>query len=302
MPRPKKGNPLDGILLLDKPLGMSSNAALQRAKGLYKARKAGHTGSLDPLASGVLPICFGEATKVSAFLLSSDKRYRTVAQLGQISSTGDMEGEILETKPVPALDSAAIEAVFKQFRGPIEQIPPMHSALKHEGTPLYKLARQGISIERKVRHVTIYELTVVESSETTLTLDVLCSKGTYIRTLVEDIGNALGCGAFVAELRRTEVSPFGEYPIYTLEQLTALAENGGLMDILLPVDTAIAHWPSLNLNAEETQRLCNGLRVERDDVPEAEGIRLYDPENRFIGIGQRHESGLLAAKRLLRTD
>jgi tRNA pseudouridine55 synthase len=302
MPRPKKGNPLDGILLLDKPLGMSSNAALQRAKGLYKARKAGHTGSLDPLASGVLPICFGEATKVSAFLLSSDKRYRTVAQLGQISSTGDMEGEILETKPVPALDSAAIEAVLEQFRGPIEQIPPMHSALKHEGTPLYKLARQGISIERKVRHVTIYELTVVESSETTLTLDVLCSKGTYIRTLVEDIGNALGCGAFVAELRRTEVSPFGEYPIYTLEQLTALAENGGLMDILLPVDTAIAHWPSLNLNAEETQRLCNGLRVERDDVPEAEGIRLYDPENRFIGIGQRHESGLLAAKRLLRTD
>lgn len=302
MPRPKKGNPLDGILLLDKPLGMSSNAALQRAKGLYKARKAGHTGSLDPLASGVLPICFGEATKVSAFLLSSDKRYRTVAQLGQISSTGDMEGEILETKPVPALDSAAIEAVLKQFRGPIEQIPPMHSALKHEGTPLYKLARQGISIERKVRHVTIYELTVVESSETTLTLDVLCSKGTYIRTLVEDIGNALGCGAFVAELRRTEVSPFGEYPIYTLEQLTALAENGGLMDILLPVDTAIAQWPSLNLNAEETQRLCNGLRVERDDVPEAEGIRLYDPENRFIGTGQRHESGLLAAKRLLRTD
>lgn len=302
MPRPKKGNPLDGILLLDKPLGMSSNAALQRAKGLYKARKAGHTGSLDPLASGVLPICFGEATKVSAFLLSSDKRYRTVAQLGQISSTGDMEGEILENKPVPALDSAAIEAVLEQFRGPIEQIPPMHSALKHEGTPLYKLARQGISIERKVRHVTIYELTIVESSETTLTLDVLCSKGTYIRTLVEDIGNALGCGAFVAELRRTEVSPFGEYPIYTLEQLTALAETGGLMDILLPVDTAIAHWPSLNLNAEETQRLCNGLRVERDDVPEAEGIRLYDPENRFIGTGQRHESGLLAAKRLLRTD
>lgn len=302
MPRPKKGNPLDGILLLDKPLGMSSNAALQRAKGLYKARKAGHTGSLDPLASGVLPICFGEATKVSAFLLSSDKRYRTVAQLGQISSTGDMEGEILETKPVPALDSAAIEAVLEQFRGPIEQIPPMHSALKHEGTPLYKLARQGISIERKVRHVTIYELTVVESSDTTLTLDVLCSKGTYIRTLVEDIGNALGCGAFVAELRRTEVSPFGEYPIYTLEQLTALAETGGLMDILLPVDTAIAHWPSLNLDAEETQRLCNGLRVERDDIPEAEGIRLYDPENRFIGTGQRHESGLLAAKRLLRTD
>ena len=302
MPRPKKGNPLDGILLLDKPLGMSSNAALQRAKGLYKARKAGHTGSLDPLASGVLPICFGEATKVSAFLLSSDKRYRTVAQLGQISSTGDMEGEILETKPVPTLDSAAIEAVLEQFRGPIEQIPPMHSALKHEGTPLYKLARQGISIERKVRHVTIYELTVLESSDTTLTLDVLCSKGTYIRTLVEDIGNALGCGAFVAELRRTEVSPFGEYPIYTLEQLTALAETGGLMDILLPVDTAIAHWPSLNLNAEETQRLCNGLRVERDDIPEAEGIRLYDPENRFIGTGQRHESGLLAAKRLLRTD
>jgi len=303
MPKPKKGQPLDGIVLIDKPLGLSSNAALQRTKRIFNARKAGHTGSLDPLATGVLPICFGEGTKVSAFLLSADKRYTTTAQLGQTRSTGDLEGEILSSRDVPILDHDTIEAVLAQFRGPIEQIPPMHSALKHEGTPLYKLARQGISVERKVRHVTIYELNLLAFTDNTLTLDVRCSKGTYIRTLVEDIGEALGCGAHLNDLRRTAVSPFTDYPIYTLEALEAMAEAKTLTEALLPIDTAIITWPELHLNQEQSQRLCNGLRVDYEaDIPETEGIRLYDPDAKFLGIGQRHESGQLAAKRLMRTD
>lgn len=302
MPKPKTGKPLDGIVLLDKPLGLSSNAALQRVKRIFNARKAGHTGSLDPLATGVLPICFGEATKVSSFLLDSDKRYITVAKLGETRTTGDMEGEVIDTRPIPALNQANIEAVLEQFRGDIEQIPPMHSALKHEGTPLYKLARKGISVERKVRHVRIHELTLLAFTSDTLALEVRCSKGTYIRTLVEDIGETLGCGAHLASLRRTEVSPFEQQPIYTLDSLEALAKSSGLSNTLLSIDAAIPHWPMLNLSSTETQRLCNGLKVDRDDVPDAPGIRLYNPEGKFLGIGQRHDSGQLAAKRLMRTD
>ena len=302
MPKPKTGKPLDGIVLLDKPLGLSSNAALQRTKRIFNARKAGHTGSLDPLATGVLPICFGEATKVSSFLLDSDKRYITTAQLGQTRTTGDMEGDVVQTRDIPALDVEIIEAVLDGFRGDIEQIPPMHSALKHEGTPLYKLARKGITIERKVRHVTIHELKLLEFTADTLTLEVHCSKGTYIRTLMEDIGEVIGCGAHLSALRRTEVSPFGQGPIYTLEELEAFAETSDLDKTLLPTDAAVPHWPMLDLTTEETQRLCNGIKVDRDDVPDSDGIRLYDPQGKFLGIGQRHESGQLAAKRLMRTD
>ena len=302
MPKPKTGKPLDGIVLLDKPLGLSSNAALQRTKRIFNARKAGHTGSLDPLATGVLPICFGEATKVSSFLLDSDKRYITTAKLGQTRTTGDMEGEVVQTRDIPELTKETIEAVLENFRGPIEQIPPMHSALKHEGTPLYKLARKGVTIERKVRHVTIHELKLLEFTADTLTLEVHCSKGTYIRTLMEDIGEVIGCGAHLSELRRTEVSPFGQHPIYTLEALEALAEASELATILLPIDAAIPHWPMMDLTAEETQRLCNGIKVDHANVPDSDGIRLYDPQGKFLGIGQRHESGQLAAKRLMRTD
>lgn len=302
MPKPKTGQPLDGIVLLDKPLGLSSNAALQRTKRIFNARKAGHTGSLDPLATGMLPICFGEATKVSSFLLDSDKRYITTAKLGQTRTTGDLEGDIVDTRQIPALNEETIEAVLDKFRGPIEQIPPMHSALKHEGTPLYKLARKGVTIERKVRHVTIHELKLLDFTADTLTLEVHCSKGTYIRTLMEDIGETLNCGAHLTELRRTEVSPFGEYTIYTLEELEALAESSQLTETLLPIDSAIPNWPMLQLSTEQTQRLCNGLKVDRSDVPDSDGIRLYDPEGKFLGIGQRHESGQLAAKRLMRTD
>ncbi|MGB1311481.1 MAG: tRNA pseudouridine(55) synthase TruB [Leucothrix sp.] len=302
MPKPKTGMPLDGIVLIDKPLGLSSNAALQKAKHIFNARKAGHTGSLDPLATGVLPICFGEATKISAFLLDSDKRYTTTIQLGQVRSTGDMEGEVIETRPIPELSDAIIEGVLNNFRGDVEQVPPMHSALKHEGTPLYKLARKGISIERKVRHIKIYELLNLGFTEDTLTLDVHCSKGTYIRTLAQDIGEALGCGAHLIDLRRTEVSPFSEHPIYTLEALTELVSAGDLKQTLLPIDSAIPHWPSLSLTEDQANNLCMGRRVEHGDIPDSDSIRLYRASGVFLGIGQLHESGLLAAKRLLRTD
>ena len=302
MPKPRKGNPLDGIVLIDKPLGLSSNIALQKTKRIFQAQKAGHTGSLDPLATGVLPICFGEATKVSAFLLSSDKRYVTTAQLGVTRTTGDLEGDIVENRDVPALTDAYIESILEKFRGDIEQTPPMYSALKHEGVPLYKLARQGITIERKVRPVTIYDITLLSYTEDTITLDVRCSKGTYIRTLLEDIGEAMGCGSHLNDLRRTEVTPFTGQPIYTLEELEGLAEKGEINDILLPVDSAIPHYPRIDLLEEEAVRLRNGLRVPREDVPDAEGIRLYHPDGRFLGIGQKHSSGTLAGKRLMRTD
>ena len=204
----KKGNDIDGILLLDKPLGISSNSALQKVKRLFNAKKAGHTGSLDPLASGVLPICFGQASKVTAFLLDSDKRYRCTAQLGVTTTTGDKEGDELELRKVTPFTKDDIEKVLIDYRGAIEQIPPMYSALKHNGQPLYKLARQGIEIERKVRYVNIHELTLIDFNEDSITLDVHCSKGTYIRTLAQDIGESMGFGAHLSMLRRTEVSPF----------------------------------------------------------------------------------------------
>ena len=302
MPKPKTGAPLDGIVLIDKPLGLSSNTALQKTKRIFSARKAGHTGSLDPLATGVLPICFGEATKISSFLLDSNKRYTTTIQLGHTRTTGDMEGEIVESRAVPELDSDLIETVLSKFRGDVDQVPPMHSALKHEGTPLYKLARQGITIERKVRHIKIFELTALSFTTDTLTLEVHCSKGTYIRTLAQDIGEALGCGSHLIDLRRTEVEPFGEHPIYTLEQLTELASTGELSQTLLPIDAAIPHWPSLTLTSEQAENICMGRRVKRDNIPDSDSIRLYRDNGNFLGIGQLHESGLLAAKRLLRTD
>ena len=302
MPKPKTGIPIDGIVLIDKPLGLSSNIALQKTKRIFNARKAGHTGSLDPLATGVLPICFGEATKISAFLLDSDKRYRTTIQLGQTRTTGDMEGEVVETRPIPSLDADLIEATLATFRGDVSQVPPMHSALKHEGTPLYKLARKGISVERKVRHIKVYELTAIEHTSDTLTLDVHCSKGTYIRTLAEDIGEALGCGAHLIDLRRTEVSPFKDTAVHSLESLETLAREDNLTGTLLPIDAAVPDWPKLNLSELQAENLCMGRRVEHANIPDSDTIRLYRSNGDFLGIGQLHESGMLAARRLLRTD
>lgn len=292
---------LNGILLLDKALGASSNKALQDARFLFQAEKAGHTGSLDPLASGMLPVCFGEATKVSAFLLDSGKRYVTTASLGYTSTTGDAEGEKVNPRLVPELTDAAIEAVLARFRGDIMQIPPMYSALKKDGQPLYKLARQGVEVEREARVVSIHSLRLLERTATTLTLDVACSKGTYIRTLVEDIGEALGCGAYVSMLRRESVEPFGGLPMHTLESLRALVGQGreALDAVLLPLDSAVPHLPALVLSEATILRLRQGQKVRMEPVPaDAALMRFYSESGEFIGLGVCG-NGVLAPKRLL---
>ena len=279
---------------------------LQRVRHLFNAKKAGHTGSLDPLATGVLPICFGQASKVTAFLLDSDKRYLCTAQLGITTTTGDKEGEILQTRDVQSFSTDDIEKVLESFRGNIEQIPPMFSALKHNGQPLYKLARQGIDIERAPRPVNIHELTLVERTADSITLDVSCSKGTYIRTLAQDIGDTLGCGAHLSMLRRTDVSPFDCSKIYTLEEIEKLAENDELESILLPIDSALINFPEIQLSEADVELIRNGIKVQRNDVPKNEMIRLYSKYNEFIGIGKyiETESGerLLAPKRMMNTQ
>ncbi len=296
---------LNGILLLNKPLGLSSNAALQRARFIFRARKAGHTGSLDPQATGVLPLCFGEATKVSGYLLDSDKRYITTVQLGQTTTTGDTEGDILSNTPVTEFSDEALQTVLDQFTGSITQIPPMFSALKYNGTPLYKLARQGIEVERKQREVTIYELNLLSRTKDTLLLDVRCSKGTYIRTLAQDIGDALGFGAYITSLERTEVSPFDCRKIYTIEALENIIkqqDESTLDSILLPIDTALSNHPEILLNTEEATRIRNGLKVSRRDIPNSPLIRMYQAPKEFIGIGRFSSDKMLAPKRMMRTN
>ena len=296
---------ISGILLLNKPLGLSSNAALQRARYIFNAKKAGHTGSLDPQATGVLPLCFGEATKVSGYLLDSDKRYITTVQLGQTSTTGDTEGDILNTTTVTEISDPKLAQILERFTGKITQIPPMYSALKHNGTPLYKLARQGIEVKRKQREVTIYELILLERTHDTLVLDVRCSKGTYIRTLAQDIGNALGFGAYITSLKRTDVSPFDCSKTYTLEELQKLAEGNDkkqLDNILLPIDTALSNQPKIILNDIESTRMKHGLKVTRDDIIDSALIRLYHESGEFIGIGRLSSDKLLAPKRMMRTN
>ncbi len=306
MSRNKKGKDIDGILLLDKPLGYSSNAALQKARYLFNAKKAGHTGSLDPLATGVLPICFGQASKVSAYLLDSDKRYTCTVQLGVTTTTGDKEGDVLQTRELKPFSSEQVEAVLEKFRGDIQQIPPMFSALKHNGQPLYKLARQGIEIKRKARDVTIRELTLLEQTEECITLDIHCSKGTYIRTLAQDIGDALGFGAHLSMLRRTDVSPFDCSKLYSLEDIEKLAENNALEATLLPIDSALIHLPAITLTTEEANRVKNGLKVSRNDIPDSDMIKMYLENGEFIGIGRcsYNEQGdkRLAPKRMMKTN
>lgn len=298
----RKGKDVNGILLLDKPLGISSNQALQRVKHLFDAKKAGHTGNLDPLATGVLPICFGEASKVTAFLLNSNKRYSCTAQLGTTTTTGDKEGETLQTFEVKAFSELEITQILEQFNGPIQQIPPMYSALKHNGQPLYKLARQGIEIERKARDVFIHELNLIEFSADSISLDVLCSKGTYIRTLAQDIGEKLGCGAHLSHLRRTHVSPFDCNKLYSIEELESLAKNKQLDATLLSIDSALVQLPKITLLEEEAKRIKNGLKVSRDDIPKSEMIRLYIDNGDFIGVGRYSSDHKLAPKRMMKTN
>ena len=298
-----RGRDVNGILLLDKPSGITSNEALQQVKRLYFAKKAGHTGSLDPLASGVLPICLGEATKVSAFLLDADKRYEVRCQLGVKTTTADAEGEVISTRPVEDYTEAQIEAVLEQFRGDIEQIPPMYSALKHEGQRLYKLARQGVEVEREPRPVVIHDLTLTGRGDDWLDIAVHCSKGTYVRTLVEDIGEQLGCGAHVSALRRTAVGPYGDDKLVTLEELEAIKEKDkrATDDLLLPVETALSQWPAVNLSADAAFYLRQGQAVLVPRAPTSGWVRLYEGEHTFLGMGEILDDGRVAPRRMMKS-
>ncbi|MGA7799543.1 MAG: tRNA pseudouridine(55) synthase TruB [Gammaproteobacteria bacterium] len=301
--RRSQGRNIHGILLLDKPAGVTSNAALQTVKRLYRARKAGHTGSLDPLASGLLPICLGEATKVSGFLLDADKHYWVLCRLGEKTATGDAEGEVLERRSIEGIDAARIEAVLELFRGPIEQIPPMYSAVKHQGQRLYKLARQGLEVERKPRSVVIHELRMERYDAPVLEIVVRCTKGTYVRTLAEDIGEALDCGAHVAQLRRLGVGPYGEQDMIALDELQAMAEQGlgALDERLLPLESALTQWPEVRLSDDAAYYLLRGQPVLVPRAPTSGWVRLYAAEQRFLGMGEILDDGRVAPRRLLNT-
>ncbi len=297
-----RGRDVNGILLLDKPSGITSNDALQQVKRLFFAKKAGHTGSLDPLASGVLPICMGEATKVSAFLLDADKRYEVRCQLGIKTATADAEGEVISTRPVENYSDAQIEAVLEQFRGPIEQIPPMYSALKHEGQRLYKLARQGIEVERESRPVEIYELVLTGRGDDWLDIAVHCSKGTYVRTLAEDIGEQLGCGAHVSALRRTAVGPYSDERLVTLEQLQSIKDEDKCAtdDLLLPIESALTQWPDVRLSADAAFYLRQGQAVLVPRAPTSGWVRVYEGEHTFLGMGEILDDGRVAPRRMMK--
>lgn len=292
MSRRRKGRNVSGILVIDKPQGVTSNGILQRVKGLMGAAKAGHTGALDPLATGVLPLCFGEATKFSQVMLDSDKAYVTTAQLGVRTETGDSEGEVVDRRPVPAgLTEAAVEAVLARFRGEIDQVPSMYSALKHKGRPLYEYAREGIEIERPARPVTIYELTLLAVREGEIDLAVKCSKGTYIRSLVEDIGEALGCGAHVTALRRTLAAGFTLADARPVEQLEALREQGESLDgLLASPDAALTMFPELRLDGQQLVSILNGQPVRIPGHPASGLVRLFGPD-RFVGLGESIAEG-----------
>jgi len=292
---------ISGIVLLDKPSGMTSNAALQAVKRLFRARKAGHTGSLDPLATGLLPVCLGEATKLSGFLLDADKRYRAEIHLGVTTTTGDAEGEPLRVRDVGAMDRARAEAAAVRFTGAIEQVPPMHSAIKRNGVPLYKLARQGVAVEREPRSVTIHSLDVVRVDADRIELDVHCSKGTYIRVLAEDIGEVLGCGAHVSALHRTGVGGFDSRRMVALEALRGLSERGAeaLDALLVSMEEALMHWPEVRLAPDVAFFLRRGQAVLVPHAPAHGMVRIYTREDRFLGVGRVLEDGRVAPKRLV---
>lgn len=298
----KRGRDIHGVFLLDKPQGMSSNDIMQKVKRIFQANKAGHTGALDPLATGMLPICLGEATKFSQFLLDADKRYLVTAKLGERTDTSDAEGQIVETREVK-VKTPEILTALEQFRGDILQVPTMFSALKHNGKPLYEYARQGITVEREARPITIFELNFIEYNAPYLTLEVHCSKGTYIRTLVDDLGEALGCGAHVTMLRRTAVADYPTEKMLDWNTLQALAEpqDLSLLDaLLLPIDTAVAKLPALTLNESQTQSIGFGQRIKFDNSNRLQGqVRLFSHENRFLGVAVIDENNVIRPQRLV---
>jgi len=292
---------ISGVLLLDKPMGLTSNAALQTVKRLYQAQKAGHTGSLDPLASGLLPICLGEATKLSGLLLNADKAYRFTCRLGATTTTGDAEGEIVMMRSIRPLNREIVEAALQRFIGVIQQVPPMYSALKRAGQPLYKLARRGIEIERAPREVTIHELRLLRLEGEELECDLRCSKGTYVRTLAADLGEVLGCGAHITALRRTAVEPYDSERMMTLDTLNTWAEQGlaALDECLLPVDSAVAEWPAVQVRGDAAFYLRQGQPILVPHLPTQGWVRLYEGEHQFLGIGEILDDGRVAPRRLL---
>ena len=298
----KRGRDIHGVFLLDKPQGMSSNDIMQKVKRIFQANKAGHTGALDPLATGMLPICLGEATKFSQFLLDADKRYLVTAKLGERTDTSDAEGQIVETRDVNVKTSEILTAL-EQFRGDILQVPTMFSALKYNGKPLYEYARQGITVEREARPITIFELNFIEYNAPYLTLEVHCSKGTYIRTLVDDLGEVLGCGAHVTMLRRTAVADYPTEKMLDWHALQSLAEpqDLSLLDaLLLPIDTAVAKLPALTLNESQTQGIGFGQRIKFDNPNRLQGqVRLFSHENRFLGVAVIDENNVIRPQRLV---
>ena len=298
----KRGRDIHGVFLLDKPQGMSSNDIMQKVKRIFQANKAGHTGALDPLATGMLPICLGEATKFSQFLLDADKRYLVTAKLGERTDTSDAEGQIVETRD-GNVKTPEILTALEQFRGDILQVPTMFSALKHNGKPLYEYARQGITVEREARPITIFELNFIEYNAPYLTLEVHCSKGTYIRTLVDDLGETLGCGAHVTMLRRTAVADYPTEKMLDWNAVQALAEpqDLSLLDaLLLPIDTAVANLPTLTLDESQAQGIGFGQRVKFNNPNSLQGqVRLFSHENRFLGVAVIDENNVIRPQRLV---
>jgi tRNA pseudouridine55 synthase len=285
MSRRKRGLDIHGVVLLDKPVGISSNRALQKVRGIYQARKAGHTGSLDPFATGMLPICLGEASKTAAFMLEAGKHYRAVARLGEATTTGDIEGDVIQTCQIPGPDPENITRAMEQFVGEIQQVPPMYSALKHEGKPLYEYARAGIEIDRPARAVTIHQLDLLDWQSPNLTFKVQCSKGTYIRTLAEDIATALGSCAHLVELRRSVVEPFGDFPMVTLEELQGAREQGVLQEYLLPVDVGLPDWPRVDLDTTQRGKFIHGNHFPFSAEGMSAGkVRVYGPDEDLLGL------------------
>lgn len=292
----RKGRVVDGVLLLDKPYAMTSNAALQTARRLLNAQKAGHTGTLDPLASGLLALTFGEATKFSADLLHADKTYIAGIKLGQKTTTGDLEGDFLQTRPV-RVNRADIEKTLNAFRGDILQVPPMFSALKRDGKTLYDLAREGVSIEREARSVRIEKLEILEFADELLTVEVTCSKGTYIRVLAEDIGEALGCGAHLASLRRTKVGALSLEDAVTLQALETMSVDERLAT-LKPLDALMQTLSAVHLSENDRVRFCHGQRLALG-LPSCPRVRVYGPDEQMVGTARVNERGVLEPERLI---
>jgi tRNA pseudouridine55 synthase len=292
-----RGRDVRGMLLLDKPAGITSNAALQEVKTAFKARKAGHTGSLDPIATGLLPLCFGEATKLSGFLLDADKSYHTLVKLGEATDTGDAEGTVIARREVDFSD-ADLEQALQAFRGEFDQVPPMYSAVKKDGQPLYKLARQGLEVEREARRVTVYELECERPDPQHLELRMRCSSGFYVRGLAHELGEALGCGGHVEALRRTGVGAFRVEDAVTMEAVRAAGSLAELDAMLLPAEQGLQHLPGITLSADAAFYLCRGQPVRAADLPQAGWVRLYAEQAGFLGVGKVLDDGRVAPKRL----